>query len=664
MTAGLRNTTSNDDGYGSLKLGHLGAGSWEGAGGGLLNEGILDGLDESLEESEGGAGLGSGSPPPKRGTSIDAGLDRMGGGGGGGGGGGAPRSTLPSRSPDSAGGSVDGAATGSGVSADPGPPRLARRPSKTRRPSVIALSVASGVASKASTVIEAGGDLVASKAEGLAGIINPKNQQIRQNQQAARAQSAEDAQMVSKIFELCDHDRDGFLDYKELEALAHRTAGTLNAEDYIALCAVIGAEPLTGLAEADLLKVYAELGWGDVRDDFKKLKLVLPVDAAAAGGAAAAVTQMTDAEEEAAALKDLETRQEEAAAAAERAESLMELLDEFEGGSECGGSDAGSVSASPAVTSELNLSPTSSGDVGGGGAAAAGGIKMSPLPVAGSSMDGDISPLSGRGSLTFQAAEPFRDTLHGSASGGGGGGGGSGSVTSKDGEVSKLETRMRLDSYGRLTSDSPGGNSSGRPSRTNSQVSFKQSGPGSVSSRRSRSSRGSHRSAGSGRSGRTRSSRSSGTSRHSSRRERGSGRPGSPLYNPRRSQDRNDHADEAFAWDSDAWSSSEDEEGEDAGGDGGVAKTALTLVPAATHVTSDEKSGGGGGGAAKQVDPAELLSRVEALLGRQPVAVEEAVALYQEYILCEASLKQGAAGVAEELRNAAAVLTSCMYSAS
>jgi hypothetical protein len=30
--------------------------------------------------------------------------------------------------------------------------------------------------------------------------------------------------------------RDGFLDYKELETLAHRTAGTLTAEDYIALC--------------------------------------------------------------------------------------------------------------------------------------------------------------------------------------------------------------------------------------------------------------------------------------------------------------------------------------------------------------------------------------------------------------------------------------------
>jgi hypothetical protein len=102
---------------------------------------------------------------------------------------------------------------------------------KHRKNSVIALSgtIASGVASKASEVVEAGGDV-------LAGIINPKNQQIRQDRQAARAESAEDAEMCKMIFELCDHDRDGFLDYKELEALAHRTAGTLTAEDYIALC--------------------------------------------------------------------------------------------------------------------------------------------------------------------------------------------------------------------------------------------------------------------------------------------------------------------------------------------------------------------------------------------------------------------------------------------
>jgi hypothetical protein len=51
--------------------------------------------------------------------------------------------------------------------------------------------------------------------------------------------------------------------------------------------AVIGAEPLKGLAETDLLKVYVELGWGDVRDDFKKLKLELTpgVDGAAAAAA-------------------------------------------------------------------------------------------------------------------------------------------------------------------------------------------------------------------------------------------------------------------------------------------------------------------------------------------------------------------------------------------
>ena len=66
---------------------------------------------------------------------------------------------------------------------------------------------------------------------------------------------------------------DGFLAYKELESLARHTSGTLPEEDYIALCATLGADPLKGLAEPDLLKVYAELAWGDVRHDFKMLKL-------------------------------------------------------------------------------------------------------------------------------------------------------------------------------------------------------------------------------------------------------------------------------------------------------------------------------------------------------------------------------------------------------
>ena len=102
---------------------------------------------------------------------------------------------------------------------------------------------------------------------------------------------------------------------------------------------MIGAEPLKGLAVADLLKVYAELGWGDVRDDFKKLKLELKRPAAAAATAAAAAataavgastapgqpfaatTTAAAAEEDkdAAAAERLKT----AAAAAERAESLM-----------------------------------------------------------------------------------------------------------------------------------------------------------------------------------------------------------------------------------------------------------------------------------------------------------------------------------------------------
>lgn len=78
----------------------------------------------------------------------------------------------------------------------------------------------------------------------------------------------------------------------------------------------------------------------------------------------------------------------------------------------------------------------------------------------------------------------------------------------------------------------------------------------------------------------------------------------------------------------------------------------------------------------------DLLARIEALLSRQPVAVEEAAALYQEYIVCEASMMgahkrskkhskaksavhstEEPTRVDEELRNAAAVLTSMMYRA-
>ena len=90
----------------------------------------------------------------------------------------------------------------------------------------------------------------------------------------------------------------------------------------------------------------------------------------------------------------------------------------------------------------------------------------------------------------------------------------------------------------------------------------------------------------------------------------------------------------------------------------------------------------GAGWTASQSDhiQQDLLARIESLLSRHPVAVGEAAALYQEYIVCEASMmgahkksKKLATGasrgaeettrVSEELRNAAAVLTSMMYRA-
>lgn len=39
-----------------------------------------------------------------------------------------------------------------------------------------------------------------------------------------------------------------------------------------ALCHVIGADPLTGLTEPELSKVYAEFGWGNATADYDQLR--------------------------------------------------------------------------------------------------------------------------------------------------------------------------------------------------------------------------------------------------------------------------------------------------------------------------------------------------------------------------------------------------------
>ena len=87
--------------------------------------------------------------------------------------------------------------------------------------------------------------------------------------------------------------------------------------------AVIGAEPFSGLAVGHLLKVYAELGWGDVRDDFKKLGLKLkhPLTIAATTTSTSAPAASTSTAEVGVAAKRLNT-----VAAAERAELLMSAI--------------------------------------------------------------------------------------------------------------------------------------------------------------------------------------------------------------------------------------------------------------------------------------------------------------------------------------------------
>ena len=90
--------------------------------------------------------------------------------------------------------------------------------------------------------------------------------------------------------------------------------------------AVIGAEPLKGLAVGDLLKVYAELGWGDVRDDFKKLNLELKRPATTAttvnSAPVALAPQTVDVDVTAKRLHPSAA----AVAAAERAELLMSAI--------------------------------------------------------------------------------------------------------------------------------------------------------------------------------------------------------------------------------------------------------------------------------------------------------------------------------------------------
>jgi hypothetical protein len=270
--------------------------------------------------------------------------------------------------------------------------------------------------------------------------------------------------------------------------------------------AVIGAEPLKGLAVGNLLKVYAELGWGDVRDDFKKLNLELkrPPTSASVGvtttltsAPGASSTQPAEADVTANRLNSSTTAV--AVAAAERAELLMSAIhleDENEGDGDAAGSKLGEES----TLDEFTVSPTmpefqglmlrgsQSEDIGGGEIDATVGLGSDPSPLPHASGARGVESFAGGFTMesptTTENKAEYQTTATVAAA----------SDAASSPPTAGYDVRqMRLDSYGRLIpiADSA---TSGRRSRTNSAVSFRDSGttgvdrgtgggPGSVSSR-------------------------------------------------------------------------------------------------------------------------------------------------------------------------------------
>jgi hypothetical protein len=270
--------------------------------------------------------------------------------------------------------------------------------------------------------------------------------------------------------------------------------------------AVIGAEPLQGLAVSNLLKVYTELGWGDVRDDFKKLNLELkrPPTTATVGvtttvNSAPGVSSTQTVQVEATARKLNSSAA--AVAAAERAELLMSAIHFDDENDSHGDSASSKLSEERSTQDGLTVAPTMRQSIGLGPEFGEQSRSFgSPCVLTPIESDSDPSPSPPGGRA--RGTEPFADdfTLESST------------ATANDAATRMASTvmatagapsspptashavrQMRLDSHGRLVpiTDSP---TSGKRSRTNSAVSFRDSGtpgverstgggPGSVSSR-------------------------------------------------------------------------------------------------------------------------------------------------------------------------------------
>eukprot|EP01043_Picozoa_sp_COSAG02_P036582 COSAG02_NODE_2689_length_8234_cov_3.337185_2_plen_299_part_00 len=270
---------------------------------------------------------------------------------------------------------------------------------------------------------------------------------------------------------------------------------------------MIGAEALRGLAVGDLLKVYTELGWGDVRDDFKKLNLELkrPPTSATVGVAntltsapGASSTQAPEVDVTAKRLNSSTTAV--AAAAAERAELLMSAI-HFEDENDGHGDSAGSkLGEERSTLDEFTVRPTmlqlqgseprcsQREDIGGGEVDTTIGLGSDPSPSHQAAGARGVEPFAGgftsESPTTTENKAAIRTTATVAAA----------SDPASSPPAAGCDIRqMRLDSYGRLIAitDSP---TSGKRSRANSAVSFRDSGtpgvdrgtgagPGSVSSR-------------------------------------------------------------------------------------------------------------------------------------------------------------------------------------
>jgi hypothetical protein len=102
-------------------------------------------------------------------------------------------------------------------------------------------------------------------------------------------------EMLSYIFNVCDQDGDGFLNVQEVQLLVHLTsdgdtsAGHMQDEVAIDLMVALGADPASGMAEADLGQVYARhMTTSSIGGDYALVKAACDAQGGGGSGGGAA----------------------------------------------------------------------------------------------------------------------------------------------------------------------------------------------------------------------------------------------------------------------------------------------------------------------------------------------------------------------------------------